>query len=680
MNFLNSIILFGLGAAVLPLLIHLLSKRSTKEIVFPSIRFLELLKSDRIRMLRIKQLLILLMRTLIIIFIILAFARPALRSVFKADSRTTAVIIVDDSSSMLYVDNGELLFDRALRKGREILNLLREGDSAAVLFTGGNRPDVIPRFYTDKNKLESILNTTENSRSSAEPASSFTEAFDLLKSSGSINKEIYYITDNAANSLPDSIDNIDETVRLYTVSLGPEKRYGTVIGDISLVDKLIAPGKKLTFSVTRYGNFSESSNDIEFFVNGERKGKSGETGLTGDTQNIEFSYIPEIAGWYSINAVVNDGYFEPGEKRRITVYVPPVVKVLLAGGNPSDSFFLEKALTADSDESVFDIKSVQEEDISPKDFVWADVIILSGLTDMPKSEYQSLLSEIVERGKGLIVFPGENVGSALYADGIFRDIFPANIVHREDNIGDKKESYRMNTFDLTHPIFAGISQEGDFVKPESESYLKMISTSQIHVLARFDDNSIAAGITGCGKGKALVFAVSADSDASDFPVSGIFPLIVVRSAQYLSSTLYYSRVYESGDTVSESLGEVSGNTQVTVKPEGKPSVLVEVENSPGGAELTSAEFSGPGFYSVFAGREERVRFSVNAPYSEITFSRAGDIRMTEIFKNIRWRQIGESQNLTDIVTNDRYGKELYGMFMICAIILIGVEMLISRKI
>ena len=43
MNFLNSIILFGLGAAVLPLVIHLLSKRNTKETVFPSIRLLELL-------------------------------------------------------------------------------------------------------------------------------------------------------------------------------------------------------------------------------------------------------------------------------------------------------------------------------------------------------------------------------------------------------------------------------------------------------------------------------------------------------------------------------------------------------------------------------------------------------------------------------------------------------------
>ena len=59
------------------------------------------MQSDRIRMLKVKQLIILLLRTLIIIVIILAFARPALQSVFKGNTRTSAVIIIDDS---LYIE------------------------------------------------------------------------------------------------------------------------------------------------------------------------------------------------------------------------------------------------------------------------------------------------------------------------------------------------------------------------------------------------------------------------------------------------------------------------------------------------------------------------------------------------------------------------------------------------
>ena len=113
MNFLNSIILLGMGAALLPLLIHLFSRRRAVDVTFPSIEFLERMKTDRMRRLRLKQLLMLLLRTFIIIMVILAFARPAIRSIFQKNARTSAVIIIDSSASMLYSASGDLLFAAA---------------------------------------------------------------------------------------------------------------------------------------------------------------------------------------------------------------------------------------------------------------------------------------------------------------------------------------------------------------------------------------------------------------------------------------------------------------------------------------------------------------------------------------------------------------------------------------
>ena len=116
MNFLNPALLFGLAAAAVPILLHLFFRRRARDEAFPSIKLLELMKTDRIRRLKLKQILILILRTLIIILIILAFARPALRSVFRRNARIAAVIIIDCSASMQYIDNGELLFNRAVRK------------------------------------------------------------------------------------------------------------------------------------------------------------------------------------------------------------------------------------------------------------------------------------------------------------------------------------------------------------------------------------------------------------------------------------------------------------------------------------------------------------------------------------------------------------------------------------
>jgi hypothetical protein len=84
MVFLNPWFLLGLFAAAIPVLIHLLHVRKLRTVEFSSLRFLKELQKSRLRTLRIRQLLLLLLRTLLIISLVLAFARPAVRGPFFA--------------------------------------------------------------------------------------------------------------------------------------------------------------------------------------------------------------------------------------------------------------------------------------------------------------------------------------------------------------------------------------------------------------------------------------------------------------------------------------------------------------------------------------------------------------------------------------------------------------------
>ena len=681
MNFLNPFVLLGLGAAVLPILIHLLSKRRAKEVAFPSINLLKLMQTDRIRMLKLKQLIILLLRILIIIFIIIAFARPALRSVIKENARTSAVIIIDGSASMLYVDNGELLFNSALRKAEEIINLIRQDDTIAVIFSGEIPKALGEESGRDKKELVKVLKDIKNSWSTSDPTQSFDMAFDLLSSSNALNKEIYYITDGAINTLPDSLNVADKNVRLYTILLGPEKRDGSVIEDISLVDKLLAPGKKVTFHVKGFVDEHEEDMNIEFFVNGERKDRTRVIKRSGNIAEADFTYTPETHGWYSVYAAVNEGYFEPGDTRRITVKVPQKVKVLITGGKPEDMYFLEKVLNSDPDESMFSIKKVLVSNIAQQDITMADVIILSDISALPEPVYQSLLNAVVEHGKGLIVFPAKDINSSLYTNGIFRDIFPVNVEGTFLFKGKNDGSYTyIDWFDFTHPILQGVSREGEFYRPEVKTFLKIIPAASINVLARFSDNSMAAGEIACGEGKAVVFSVDAFSLDSELPLTGIFVPFLIRSVQYLSGTLINSRLYETGESIMEYIGEVPQNAQVTVKPEDTPAILVDIERSDNGVSIKGMSAGLPCFYSVYVGNEERIRYSVNTPVPEIIFERAGILTSSDVYKDIRWKEIDSSEKLTEFVLNDRYGKELFGIFIMLAMVLLIVEMIVSRKV
>ena len=114
MLFLNPAVLFGLLAASIPVLIHLLNLRKLKRIEFSTLAFLKELQKNKIRKIKLKQWLLLALRVLIILFLVMAFARPTIKGIAiggtTSAAKTTAVFILDDTYSMSVVDaNGSYL-------------------------------------------------------------------------------------------------------------------------------------------------------------------------------------------------------------------------------------------------------------------------------------------------------------------------------------------------------------------------------------------------------------------------------------------------------------------------------------------------------------------------------------------------------------------------------------------
>jgi len=420
MQFLNSIILFGLGAAALPVIIHLLSRRRLKEVSFPSIEFLERMRTDRMKRLRFKQILALILRTLITALIILAFARPAIRSVFQRNARTAAVAIIDGSASMLYVENGETLFNTAKRKAQEALGGLDSDDRAAVVLAGKEPVAFGGGPSADKNELVRRLRSLECTPGKADLNAAFVKAIELLADAPVPNRELYFFTDGASGSLPDSFRS-DGLTRLYITLLGPAERGGSVISDLQPDERLFAPGKKITFRVSGYAGDENDRVGAELFVNGARKGRA-ETENRGGRFETRFEYIPENAGWLSVSAVARDGRFEPGETRRLALFVPETQKILVCGETLRDTFFIEKALNPDPESPAAAVRSVEARDLNADDVESADVIVLSGVRSLPSGICRILSSAVIGRGAGLVVFPPLEGDPVLYADGIFRDL------------------------------------------------------------------------------------------------------------------------------------------------------------------------------------------------------------------------------------------------------------------
>ena len=138
-SFLSPLFLIGMITAVIPLIIHLSRSRRTKKMRFSTTRFFtdQFLRSYR--MSRLKEIALLACRMALFGLFAMALARPLLlpqgQSFLIGGSRSV-VLVIDNSASMGYTENGTTLFDRARNAAREVIEGLRPGDTATVVLAG----------------------------------------------------------------------------------------------------------------------------------------------------------------------------------------------------------------------------------------------------------------------------------------------------------------------------------------------------------------------------------------------------------------------------------------------------------------------------------------------------------------------------------------------------------------
>ena len=164
----NYPLIYGLGAAAVPIIIHLLNKRKHREMPWAAMRFLLAAIRKNSRRIRIEQWLLLAVRTLIIILVVTAMAKPYLESLgalpIIAGQRTHRVLVLDGSLSMGYATAGATRFEQAKTLASRLVRDARRGDAISVVVMGDpprvvigdpspNHAEVIKEFLQEHNVL-----------------------------------------------------------------------------------------------------------------------------------------------------------------------------------------------------------------------------------------------------------------------------------------------------------------------------------------------------------------------------------------------------------------------------------------------------------------------------------------------------------------------------------------------
>src|SRR6266566_4205932 len=140
-TFLHPLALVGLAAAAVPALLHLLERQVPPEAEFPPLRYLSEAERQSARRLKLRHLLLLILRTALIALIVMAAARPLVRSRGpvggEAHEPTALVLILDNSPSSGAVVDGRPLIERLKSVAHAAIARAAAGDRVWLMLSDG---------------------------------------------------------------------------------------------------------------------------------------------------------------------------------------------------------------------------------------------------------------------------------------------------------------------------------------------------------------------------------------------------------------------------------------------------------------------------------------------------------------------------------------------------------------
>ena len=559
MTFLNPIVLIGLLAAGIPIVLHIFNLRKLKTIEFSTLSFLKELQKTKIRRLKLRQLLLLILRTLLVILIVLAFSRPTLKGSLPGGlaekAKTTAVIVFDDSQSMTASDEQGELLHQAKNAAITIMNLLKDGDEAFLLKLSDVPVDArseIPAAQRNFSVIQSAINEIKPSsvHRTIEDAIRFSAR--LLAASQNFNKEVYLVSDFQSGSLESEIHTSKTNKKLFTsatqfflIPLGKRELQNVSIESIEIPNAIFEVNKLFTVKakLTNHSTSNVQNHVVSVYQDGSRVGQKGVDIRAGQSIETEFTLVPKHSGFIEGKVEIEDDDLDFDNSRFFTVYIPKELHVLLVG-NASDLTYLRIALAARLSDSSASLKlnQITYDRFSSSQLNNTDVVVFSNLHELTNGQFFALKT-FIQNGGGLLFFPGAPTTINTFNTEIAAPLGISTATTSEDNLSLKHITsfVEFDKVDLRHPLFAGMFEETEAKQSAGTAQQQRVLESprinkSFHFLPTSKSRSIITLTNGypflleeqVGNGHILLFGVPANTEWSDLPLKGLFVPLVHR--------------------------------------------------------------------------------------------------------------------------------------------------------
>jgi hypothetical protein len=634
--FLYPIFLFGLIAASLPLLIHLLNRRKLNRIRFPAVRFILLSQKRISRSYRLRHWILLALRTMAVVLLALLLANPIFQTgagLFAGGGPVALVILLDNSLSMTWSGDG-IGFKQAKEAARLLITSLNDGDRAAIIPTSISGKEPI-RLKSEKDVLLKELEQLEIADGTANLSTVLGKAYEVLSEPAG-QKEIRFITDLGLtgwdNFSMSSLKQVDPAIPLKAIRVGRKQT------PLNATVKEIRAGQGVGVDLPLHleavvANFSDQEIKdllVQLSIDGQNKDqKVTSIPARGDT-TVAFQTRLSQAGSHVGQLTIKKDGLAGNASMHFGLHAQDKLRVLVVDGDPqtslvqSETFFLTRALNpaGEQDSSQYLPTVIIPEGLSGVALDSYQVIVLCNVANLPDA-FVSKLQNYLRSGGGLLIFGGDRLQADHY-NAKLAPILQAPI--REKKLGLEATGEKIGKFELTHPALQNLS---DNLLQESIKSARFWGYSRISApgssvlisLANGDPLLIEQKV---GPGRVILITTTADRDWSDLPVKTAYLPMIQSLTTYLAGGK--RGILDSGISVG-SAKEVSlppnyvGKTIRITKPNRQPAeVAMSAAQDRASGSFEDNDVAGIYRLSFAAGGEKDSGtpqlYAVNSPFLE----------------------------------------------------------------
>jgi hypothetical protein len=690
LGFLNSIFLGALAATALPILIHILNRRRLRKVDFSSLEFIFELSRRRMSKVNFRRWIILALRTLAVLLIVIAFARPTLQSnaaLFLPGKAPKHVIICMDASSSMHVERETgTAFSHAQQLarnvvdesgGNDLFNVVAFGSRTDILFENGTR-----NKQTVKNVVDGLSATYE--RGSLQKA--VETAVTYMAKSELISGEIYVISDFRETTDSVVVSDTPDGIRVILLPVYEAPVANISIDRVFTPRKLIRPGEvvRVGVAVTNHSRQDPANFPLELYVGGKRKAEKMVSLSAAATANVSFSVSLNDWGRYPCKVSKNRDRLPIDDDRFFLLEVSQKIPVTLIRGKKyiegtrqaAAYFYVDKALNPrGSGEGEFSVDVIDEKNLTAAALHSKGVVVWTEPQNLSRRRVE-LLKRFVEDGGALMVFLGSD------RKGMWQDAeFARYLGIQKAIVREREDGERLASFQTDHPVFSIFNEEELELLSRSRMrrYLSVTGVSPDSVVAYLGSGD--PGVWECrrGGGRILVVAATPDMPSGDLPLSPMFLPFVHTAVSYLASA-------ESGEAHRENLAgadlffdlppqwSTQGGPLRVVSDGGAESQAILFDSPRGGSKAMITRPSDIGFYRLHADTVVVAEAAVNVDTEE---SNLNPQELESTFLGSA-RVVDTSSDFAGNLRREKQGREVYGLFLLLALGALVLESVLGR--